>query len=84
MDLIGFWQLWFTTPYPGKREYLSNQQTRELLMKLNNLFELTVEVPRIKVGKKQTIETLINEEALLLAKFIREERKTWILRVAIL
>ena len=39
-----------------------------------------VEIPRIKVGKKQTIETLINEEALLLAKFLRNERIDWIPR----
>jgi len=43
-------------------------------------FESIVEVPRIKVGKKQTIETLINEEALLLAQFLRDERNTWIPR----
>lgn len=33
-----------------------------------------VEVPRIKVEK--SVETLINEEVLLLAKFLRTERKT--------
>jgi len=32
-------------------------------------------------GKRQRIETLINEEALLLAKFLRNERKTWIPRI---
>jgi hypothetical protein len=31
--------------------------------------ESTVEIPRIKVGKRQTLETLINEEVLLLAKY---------------
>jgi hypothetical protein len=35
-------------------------------------------------GKRQTIETLISEEALLLAKFLRDERQTWIPRIAIL
>ena len=34
-----------------------------------------------KVDKKQTIDTLINEEALLLAKFLRGEIKTWNLRI---
>jgi hypothetical protein len=34
-------------------------------------------------GKRQRIETLINEEALLLAKFLRDERKTWIPRIII-
>ena len=35
------------------------------------------EIPRIKVGKRQTIDTLINEEAILFAKFLRKERKEW-------
>ena len=61
----------------GKREYLNNRLTRDLIKKLELLFESTVEVPRIKVGKKHSFETLINEEALLLAKFLRNERKEW-------
>ena len=32
-------------------------------------------------GKKQTVETLINEEALLFAKYLRNERETWIPRI---
>lgn len=61
----------------GKREYLNNIQTRDLMKRLNQYFESKVEVPRIRVGKRQTIETLINEEALLLAKFLRNERRKW-------
>jgi hypothetical protein len=38
---------------------------------------IEVEIPRIKHDKKQTLDTLINEEALLLAKFLRNERKAW-------
>ncbi len=38
------------------------------------------EIPRIRMGEKQTIETFINEEALLLAKFLRNEQKTWVTR----
>jgi hypothetical protein len=45
--------------------------------KLNQFFESNVEIPRIKVGKRQTLETLISEEALLLAKYLRNERKEW-------
>jgi len=41
------------------------------LIKELDFFETTVDVPRIKVGKKQTIETWINEETLLLAKYLR-------------
>jgi hypothetical protein len=44
-------------------------------------FEKSIEVPRIKVGKRQTIETLINEEALLFAKYLRGERNDWIPRL---
>ncbi|GAI22788.1 unnamed protein product [marine sediment metagenome] len=57
----------------GKREYLNNRKTKELIGKLNNFFESTIDIPRIKVGKKQTIATLINEEALQFAKYLRSE-----------
>jgi hypothetical protein len=36
-----------------------------------------VNVERIKVGKRQTIDTLISEEALLFAKYLRNEKKEW-------
>ena len=45
---------------------------------LREFFESKVDVPRIRVGRSQTVETSINEEALLLAKFLRDEKKTWI------
>jgi hypothetical protein len=32
-------------------------------------------------GERQSVETLINEEALLLAKYLRDENDTWIPRV---
>ena len=50
---------------------------------LNKYFETKVEIPRIKVGKRQTIETLINEEALLFAKFLRNEKTEWRPRIRI-
>jgi len=61
----------------GKREYLNETKTRDLIKSLDGFFETTIEIPRIKVGKKQTLETLINEEALLLAKFLRDEKESW-------
>jgi len=64
----------------GKREYLNNQLTRQLMKKLEVLFESKVEIPRIRVGKKQTFETLITEEVLLFAKYLRMERENWIPR----
>ena len=52
------------------------------MKQLDSSFESTVEVPRIKVGKKQTIETLINEEGLLFSKYLRNEKARWIPRIA--
>ena len=46
-------------------------------------FESMVEIPLIRFGKKQRIETLINEEALLLAKYLRNENEKWIPRIAL-
>ena len=40
-----------------------------------------VDIPRIVHGERQSVETLINEEALLLAKYLRGENETWIPRV---
>jgi CRISPR-associated protein Cas1 len=61
----------------GKREYLNDFETKDFTSKLDNFFETYIEIPRIKVGKRQTIETLINEEALLLAMYLRKEREKW-------
>jgi len=65
----------------GKRVFLNHFKADELIENLDLLFYKMVEIPRMKVGKKQSIETLLNEEALLLAKFLRGERKTWIPRI---
>jgi hypothetical protein len=66
----------------GKREYLNDKETKLMMKELNNYFESMVEVPRMKVGRKQSIETLINEESLLLAKYLRDEIKRWVPRIA--
>jgi CRISPR-associated protein Cas1 len=66
----------------GKREYLNDEEIKDFTKKLNDFFETTVEIPRIKVGRKQTIETLTNEEALLFAKYLRNEKETWAPRIA--
>jgi len=67
----------------GKRIHLCKIETDSLAEGLNNLFNRKVEIPRIKHGKRQTLNTLINEEALLLAKFLRSERKEWNPRLSI-
>ncbi len=66
----------------GKRQYLTDDLANEFTNKLNNYFLSKVNIPRIKVGTQQEIETLINEEAFLFAKYLRAERPTWIPRIA--
>jgi len=61
----------------GKREYLNDTETRRMTKELQEYFESKVEIPLIRHGKRQKIETLINEEALLLAKYLRNEKLTW-------
>jgi len=68
----------------GKRQYLNNSRTHDLMNKINLLFEKKVEIPRIYMGKKQTIETLINEEALLFARYLRNESESWRPRIVLL
>jgi hypothetical protein len=65
----------------GKRQYLNDVDTRDFTAKLNDYFEATIEIPRIKVGERQTNQTLISEEAFLFAKYLRNERANWIPRI---
>jgi hypothetical protein len=66
----------------GKREYLKEQKNNDFIKKLNKHFTSIVEVPRIRVGERQEIETLISEEAFLFAKYLRGEKTQWIPRIA--
>lgn len=66
----------------GKHIHLCEYETDDLAEDLNSLFERKVEIPRMRHGSKQTLDTLINEEALLFAKFLRNERQSWSPRVA--
>jgi len=68
----------------GKREYLTDAETTALLDELNYFFETRIEVKRIRNGEHQTLETLINEEALLFAKYLRGEVNSWVPRVSFL
>jgi len=74
---------WFSVNRLGKRQVLNREKTKELTERLNDYFERKVEIPRIKHGNKQTIETLINEEAMLLGKYLRSEIPQWKPRIAI-
>jgi CRISP-associated protein Cas1 len=65
----------------GKREYLKHRKNEVFIKELSKHFTDIIEVPRINVGKKQEIESLINEEAFLFAKYLRGERNSWVRRV---
>jgi hypothetical protein len=65
----------------GKREVLNKSETGEILAELNRFFENRVEVKRIRHGEHQTLETLINEEAQLFAKYLWGESKSWVPRI---
>ena len=65
----------------SKSETLNDCDSKGLIRELNRFFESNIEIPRMRVGKRQTLETLISEEALLLAKYLRNERKDWAPRI---
>ena len=67
----------------GKREYVNDSETRDFTVKLNDYFETNVEIPRMRVGKRPILETLVSEEALLFAKYLRKEEKEGVLRIEI-
>ena len=56
---------------------MRNTRGRELTRNTHDYFELKVSVPRTKHGNRQEIESLINEEAMLLASYLRDEKKNW-------
>lgn len=61
----------------GKRKFLNAVKRKDFLDSLDRYFDSRVDLPRIRKGSKQKIETLINEEALLFAKYLRDEKPTW-------
>jgi CRISPR/Cas system-associated endonuclease Cas1 len=61
----------------GKKIHLCEFEADSLAEDLANLFDRLVDVTRIKHGNRQTIDTLISEEALLFAKYLRNERRDW-------
>jgi CRISPR-associated protein Cas1 len=65
-----------------KREYLKDRIQNEYLKRLNAYFKSIVNVPRMRRGKRQELETLINEEAFLFAQYLRNEKQTWVPRIA--
>jgi len=67
----------------GKRQFLNDNKTTQLLKDLYEYFETKIKLPRIRYGEKQTIESLIGEETLKLASFIRNNIKKWKPRIMV-
>jgi hypothetical protein len=65
----------------SKREFLSDSKTSVLMKSLNKYFQTKVDVSRMRMGMQQEIETLITEEALLFAEYLRNEKQSWIPRI---
>jgi CRISPR-associated protein Cas1 len=61
----------------GKRIHLCEFETDSLAEDLNLLFEKFVTIPRMRYGNKQSLDTLINEESLLFAQYLRNEKQEW-------
>jgi CRISPR-associated protein Cas1 len=72
----------YSSKRKGEREYLNKALAKDMMIKLNSFFESIIEIPRVKHGNKQTVETLINEEAMLFARYLRNEKDSWIPRIA--
>ena len=67
---------------------LGTQETQKInrvrmMGELEDFFRSKVDIPLIRHGERQRIGTLINEEALLLEKYLRDERKEWTPRIAV-
>jgi CRISP-associated protein Cas1 len=65
----------------GKKIHLKEYETDSLAEDLNAFFNRFVNIERIKVGNRQTIDTLISEEALMFAKYLRKENSDWVPRI---
>ena len=67
----------------GKRVYLSDSLTNDMVCRLFEYFQTKVYIPRVKRGRKQKLETLINEEAFLMARYLRIKGESWVPRIAV-
>ena len=57
----------------AKRQYLNEPKTWALINEMNEYLKKRVQIPRVSIGNRQRIETLISEEAFLLANYLRGE-----------
>jgi CRISPR/Cas system-associated endonuclease Cas1 len=62
----------------GKRVYLNDSLTQDLVDKLFAYFQTKVYIPSVKRGRKQELETLINEEAFRISRYLRLKGESWV------
>lgn len=65
----------------GYRIFPNDLVTDDLMEKINLIFERVVIFPKMRVGEKQTIGNLIEEEGYIFAKYLRNERNSWTPRI---
>jgi CRISPR-associated protein Cas1 len=68
----------------GKKIHLCEYETNELADALGGIFKRVVAIPRIRHGFKQTLDTLICEEAQIFEAFLKGERRDWCPRIVTL
>ena len=62
-------------------EGVARAKTHDLLKTLDLYLKTKVSIPKIRMGQQQEIEILVNEEALLFAQYLRNEKQTWTPRI---
>ena len=60
----------------GEHEYLNDTETKHMITDMEKYFELRVETPLIRQGKRQKLESLISEEVLLLTRALIKQSST--------
>jgi CRISPR-associated endonuclease Cas1 len=66
----------------GCRIYLNEEGTQAMAVKIREMFTRKVKITRLRNGQFQEIESAINEEAMLLGKYLRDEKPDWFPRIA--
>lgn len=67
----------------AKRVYLKDDMTKDMVSKLFAYFQKKYYIPRVKRGRRQELETLINEEAFRISRYLRLKGESWTLRIPV-
>lgn len=67
----------------SKRMYLKASRSYEFTNKILEYFTTMVKIPRKNVGVRQEFESLLNEECMQLAKYVRNEIPSWNPRIVL-